>query len=87
MRTRSEPVEERAALRERLLDVPWQVPRPVWYGRLGLLAVVAIWATSVLLSRMTEPPTVRTPAEFTAFVQRELKTYSGLVKRSGATPD
>ena len=58
MRTRSEPVEERVALRERLLDVPWQVPRPVWYGRLGLLAVVAIWATSVLLSRMTEPPTV-----------------------------
>jgi len=34
------------------------VPRPVWYGRLALLAVVAVWATSVLLSRMTEPPTL-----------------------------
>ena len=34
------------------------MPRPVWYGRLALLAVVAIWATSVLFSRMTEPPTL-----------------------------
>ena len=58
MGDRSDPVEDRASLRERLLDVPWDVPRPVWYGRLALLAVVAIWATSVLLSRMTEPPTL-----------------------------
>ena len=58
MRDRSDPVEDRASLRERLLDVPEDVPRPVWYGRLALLAVVAIWATSVLLSRMTEPPTL-----------------------------
>ena len=58
VRDRSDPVEDRASLRERLLDVPWDVPRPVWYGRLALLAVVAIWATSVLLSRMTEPPTL-----------------------------
>jgi hypothetical protein len=57
-RDRSGPDEESASLRERLLDVPWDVPRPVWYGRLVLLAVVAIWATSVLLSRMTEPPTL-----------------------------
>ena len=35
----------------------------------------------------SEPPTVRTPAQFTAFVQRELKIYSELVRRSGATPD
>jgi tripartite-type tricarboxylate transporter receptor subunit TctC len=35
----------------------------------------------------SEGPTVRTPAEFTAFVQRELKTYADLVKRSGATVD
>jgi hypothetical protein len=55
---RSDPVEDRASLRERLLDVPWAVPRPVWYGRLALLGVVAIWGTSVLLSRMTEPPTL-----------------------------
>ena len=58
MRDRSDPIEDRASLRERLLEVPWDVPRPVWYGRLALLAVVAIWATSVLLSRMTEPPTL-----------------------------
>ena len=58
MRDRSDPVEDRASLRERLLDVPWDVPRPAWYSRMALLAVVAIWATSVLLSRMTEPPTV-----------------------------
>ena len=35
----------------------------------------------------SEGPVARTPAEFTAFVQRELKTYSELVKRSGATAD
>ena len=35
----------------------------------------------------SEGPTVRTPADFTAFVQRELKTYGELVKRSGATVD
>jgi tripartite-type tricarboxylate transporter receptor subunit TctC len=33
----------------------------------------------------SDGPKVRTPAEFTAFVQRELQTYAGLVKRSGAT--
>ena len=58
MRDRSDPVEDRASLRERLFDVPNDVPRPAWYGRMALLAVVAIWATSVLLSRMTEPQTV-----------------------------
>jgi tripartite-type tricarboxylate transporter receptor subunit TctC len=35
----------------------------------------------------SEPPAVRTPAQFTAFVERELKTYAPLVKRSGATID
>jgi tripartite-type tricarboxylate transporter receptor subunit TctC len=30
---------------------------------------------------------LRSPAEFTTFVERELRTYSGLVKRSGATVD
>jgi hypothetical protein len=58
VRDRAEPVEDRVPLRERLLDVPWDVPRPVWYGRLGLLAVVAIWASSVVLSRMTDPATL-----------------------------
>ena len=35
----------------------------------------------------SEGPGVRSPAEFTRFVERELKTYSELVKRSGATAD
>jgi len=30
---------------------------------------------------------LRSPAEFTAFVERERKTYAALVKRSGATVD
>ncbi len=58
MRDRSDPDEDRGSLRERLLDVPWDVSRPVWYGRLALLASFAVWATSVLFSRMTEPPTL-----------------------------
>ena len=35
----------------------------------------------------SETPGVRSPAQFTAFVQRELKVYSELVKKSGATAD
>lgn len=35
----------------------------------------------------SDGPAVRTPVEFTAFVQRELETYAGLVKRSGASVD
>jgi len=35
----------------------------------------------------SETPAVRSPAEFAAFVQRELTVYSALVKRSGATAD
>ncbi len=35
----------------------------------------------------SEAPTVRSPKAFTAFVQKELATYSQLVKRSGATAD
>lgn len=49
---------ESLSLRERLLDVPWDVPRPVWYGRLVVLALAALWTASVVLGRMTEPPTV-----------------------------
>jgi hypothetical protein len=35
----------------------------------------------------SEPPSVKTPAEFTAFVARERKLYADLVRRSGATVD
>jgi len=35
----------------------------------------------------SETPTVRSPAAFTAFVEKELKTYAPLVKRSGASAD
>lgn len=58
MQQRSESPAERLSLRERLLDVPWAVPRTVWYGRMGALAVVAIWGTSVLLGKMTDPSSV-----------------------------
>jgi len=53
---RPSPSEDSPSLRERLLDVPWDVPRPVWWGRTALLVVFAVWATSVVLSRMTAPP-------------------------------
>jgi tripartite-type tricarboxylate transporter receptor subunit TctC len=35
----------------------------------------------------SEAPTVRSPREFTSFVEKELKLYSELVKRSGAAID
>ena len=35
----------------------------------------------------SEPPAIRTPEQFTAFVAAELKTYTELVKRSGAKAD
>lgn len=56
MDDRSTPVAEDLSLRDRLLDVPWDVPRPVWYGRLAALALVALWGASVVISPMTEPP-------------------------------
>ena len=48
--------EEAVRLRERLLDVPWDVPPAAWYGRLAALALVAAWGTATLFSRMTDPP-------------------------------
>ncbi len=35
----------------------------------------------------SEVPSIRTPAEFAAFVERERRLYADLVKRSGATAD
>jgi hypothetical protein len=56
MRKREEAPDEPIPLRERLLDVPWNVPREVWYGRLAVLVVMALWGTSVWLGKMTEMP-------------------------------
>jgi hypothetical protein len=50
--------EERVSLHERLLDVPDDVPRAAWLGRVALLALVALWGMTVLLARLTEPPTL-----------------------------
>jgi hypothetical protein len=50
------PEEERLLLRERLLEVPSDVSRAAWYGRLAALALAAVWGLVVSLSRMTEPP-------------------------------
>ncbi|MBV9891875.1 MAG: hypothetical protein JO090_13430, partial [Rhizobacter sp.] len=41
--------------RERLLDVPDDVPRVAWLGRIALLVVVALWGMSVVFGRMTDP--------------------------------
>ena len=35
----------------------------------------------------SEPPAIRTPDQFTSLVSSELKTYTELVKRSGAKAD
>jgi len=56
---RSAPLaEDPVSWRERLLDVPGDVPRGAWFGRLAVLAVVAVWGTAVLLGRMTDSPVV-----------------------------
>jgi hypothetical protein len=56
MRDRRPPPDEPTALRERLMDVPWEVPRAAWYGRLAALVVMALWGASVVLGSMTETP-------------------------------
>jgi hypothetical protein len=50
--------DDRPSWRERLLDVPDDVPKSAWLGRVALLAVVAVWGASVVVGRMTEPPSV-----------------------------
>ena len=45
-----------APLRERLLDVPWDVPRSIWFGRLAALGLFTVWGTAMLLSKITDPP-------------------------------
>jgi len=40
------------------VEAAGEVPRHVWLGRLAAFALFAVWGTAVVLSRMTEPPTV-----------------------------
>jgi hypothetical protein len=58
MRKVLEPADEPIPWREQLLDVPWNVPREVWYGRLAVLVAVTLWGTSVWLGKMTDTPRV-----------------------------
>jgi tripartite-type tricarboxylate transporter receptor subunit TctC len=68
---------------------PAQTPAPVVERLSGALAK-ALQAPDVrerLDAMGSEPSRVRSPREFTAFVERELATYAALVKRSGASVD
>ena len=69
------------------LMAPAKTPQPV----VDRLAAEALKAVDELQDRWramgSERPTVRTPAEFMAFVERERTLYAELVRRSGATAD
>jgi tripartite-type tricarboxylate transporter receptor subunit TctC len=65
---------------------PGKTPQPV-VERLSAEILKALDAPEVrerLRAMGSEPPAVRSPEAFTAFVAAELKTYGELVKRSGA---
>jgi len=65
---------------------PGKTPQPV-VERLSAEILKAMDDAQVkerLRAMGSEPPTVRSPEAFTAFVAAELKTYAELVKRSGA---
>jgi tripartite-type tricarboxylate transporter receptor subunit TctC len=71
------------------LMAPVRTPPPI-IDRLAAEAAKALQAPDLRerwRAMGSEPPTVRTPSEFTAFVERERALYAGLVKRSGATVD
>jgi hypothetical protein len=53
---RSEFVDSDLPWRQRLLEVPGDVPRSAWYGRIFALVLFAVWGTSVVFSRMTDTP-------------------------------
>jgi tripartite-type tricarboxylate transporter receptor subunit TctC len=71
------------------LMAPAKTPQPV-VDRISQEALRAIESQDLRerwRAMGSELPGVRTPAEFTAFVERERKLYAELVKRSGATVD
>jgi len=53
---RTELPDDGPSWRQRLLEVPEDVPRPVWYGRIAAFLLMAVWGTGVVLSRMTDTP-------------------------------
>ena len=75
------------------LMAPAHTPQPV-VDRLASESAKALQSPDIQARWRTlgvdagsEIPSVRTPAQFTAFVERERKLYADLVKRSGATVD
>jgi len=48
--------EAQPTWKERLLDVPYDVPRGVWLGRLAALFAMAAWGLGVWIGKMTDPP-------------------------------
>jgi hypothetical protein len=48
--------EPQPTWKERLLDVPYDVPRGAWYGRLAALIAMAAWGLGVWIGKMTDPP-------------------------------
>ena len=71
------------------LMAPAKTPQPI-VERLAAEAARALESpdlTARWRAMGSERPAIRTPAEFTAFVERERKLYTELVKRSGATVD
>ena len=69
------------------LMAPAKTPQPI-VDRLAAECAKALPELSDRWRAMgSEVPGVRTPAEFTAFVERERKLYAELVRRSGATAD
>ncbi|MCX7962364.1 MAG: tripartite tricarboxylate transporter substrate binding protein [Burkholderiales bacterium] len=68
---------------------PAKTPQPV-VDRLAAEIRAALEAPEVrerLRAMGSEPPAIRTPEEFTAFVAAEGRIYAELVRRSGAKPD
>ena len=69
------------------LMAPAKTPQPV-VDRLATECAKALPELSERWRAMgSELPSVRKPAEFTTFVERERRLYAELVKRSGATAD
>ena len=71
------------------VSVAAKTPQPV-VDRLSAEILKAMDAPDLkerLRNMGSEPPAIRTPEQFAAFVASELKTYTELVKRSGAKAD